>query len=180
MRKIKMCAMTLFIAMGIMLFVSCTSSSTSGGPTETYATGADVRYYLITSGDFLDVFDVSIQYKNASGTVVSETITSNNYVKEITKVPLPFKTGMKFNVSIKSNVSTTSTYNVYYSYGTVYVADNNDGSQTIVGGSPSLTGGTKSYTALQTLANKLNSYSEASLMTLANGAVTVTDTTIDF
>jgi hypothetical protein len=170
----------MFIAGLTMTFTSCSSSSTSEVPTATF-TSLSVKYSLNTTGDFLKLFDVTVQYKDASGITQTETVTTNDYSKTVTVSSLPYTSGVKFTIKMKDGVDQTKTYSYSRSFTTAYNPTYSDGSVSILkNSSVSETLSGVRYERLNAEITSMNKvYNEAYTFSLSDSKIVQTSTSVN-
>lgn len=173
--------MMLFSAMTISL-TSCSKGSSDDTPKVSFSSLA-VKYTVTVGGDFLKIFDVTIQYKDASGKVQSETMTTDTYTKSLTVKSLPYTSGIKATVKLKDNLDTTAKYSISYLVSPEYNAYTSDGQyQTLARASTNINQNNGvAYANLPKLVDYVNKMmNTAASFTLSGSSVIYTATAVDF
>jgi hypothetical protein len=166
----------LFVAVSL---TSCGSSSSDDAPQVKF-TSLDIKYNFGATGDLLNLYDVTMQYKDLAGKTQSEAVTNGNYTKSLKVTSLPFTSMVKFTFVVKSNIDKTAKYDFSYSFGVNYMANFSDGTASdlsVVSSNTTLKGVT--YDGVVQKAAMLDKeIQEAATFTLQNGQVVKSDATV--
>ena len=164
-----------------LIITSCSTSTTEDIP-EVKFSSLNIKYTFNTGGDFLKVYDVTAQYKDASGKAQSETVTTANYTKTLNVTLMPYNSDVKFTFKIKDNIDKTASYSISYSIKYDYMPLYSDGTLTaLTNYSESLQLRGAKYEALEYTMGMMNkNYNKAYSFSLNNNKISQTETTTSF
>jgi hypothetical protein len=110
--------LTLCLAMATM--VGCDKSGGDNGGEETPAdVSADVTYSVNDGADMVVLFDITVEYTDATGTK-SEAIASLPWSKSVHVAKIPFTASLKVTYVAKSNYAQKDVYAVGFGSGISY------------------------------------------------------------
>ena len=183
MKKNKLFLAILPVIAITLSLVSCKKSSDDDQLPSKDATvqSIDAGYYLKTEGDFLKVFELTVQYKDASGNVKSESITSSDFEKKVNIKNFPFTAGMKAVITMKS-IDQSSKYDLGYAFGIVYTINYSDGKSSVLGSKNmvNISKGVYDVPAYFNVSKKVLLSGKADLLTVSGNKVSKADAAIDF
>lgn len=172
----------LMLTIVLILIITSCSTSTAEDIPEVKFSSLNIKYTFNTSGDFLKVYDVTAQYKDASGKAQSETVTTANYTKTLNVTLMPYNSDFKFTFKIKDNIDKTASYSINYSIKYEYIAMYSDGTfaaLTNYSESQQLSGA--KYEGLEYAMGLMNkNYNKAYSFSLNNNKISQTETTTSF
>ena len=172
----------MMLAMVLILSITSCSTSTTDDIPEVKFSSLNIKYTFNTDGDFLKVYDVTAQYKDAAGKAQSEAVTTANYTKTLNVTAMPYNSDVKFTFKIKDNIDKTANYSISYSIKYEYIPMFSDGtSAALTGYSESqLLNGT-TYEGLEYVMGVMNkNFNEAYSFSLDNNKISQTETTTSF
>lgn len=172
--------MILLLAVVLMLS-ACTASKNDELPQKQFSS-LTIKYSLKTDGDFLKVFNATVQYKDQAGKIKTETVTTNDYNATVSVTSLPYTSGVKCTFTLKDNLDQQAKYTLHRSFIVSYNALFSDNTtQAFPTSTLSQDNVGLSYDGLKTLLNTLNSVcSQADLFSIKDNQVTKTTLSLDF
>lgn len=110
-----------------LMLTACTASKNDELPQKQFSS-LSVKYSLITDGDFLKVFDATVQYRDKAGQIQTETVTTNDFNIAFSVTTLPYTAGVKFSFKLKDNLDQQAKYTFHRSFVSSYNATFSDNS----------------------------------------------------
>jgi hypothetical protein len=108
----------LTICLGVATMAGCDKSG-NNEENKPVDVSADVKYTVNDGADMVTLFDVAVEYTDATGTK-SETITSLPWSKQIHVAKIPFDATMKVTYTAKSSYAQKDVYTTGFAGGIGY------------------------------------------------------------
>ncbi len=104
--------MSLAVLMAALTLTSCGSDDDKKGDEPMQPTDKSVEYYVSAQFDqvVLDICDITVNYKDASGKNAQEKVTSTTWSKTINPNGLPVQMGVNFVYKVKEDKMTQNSY----------------------------------------------------------------------
>ena len=137
-KKLMAIAAVFCCAMTMTVFTACGDDDDKPYIDNKKPVAVSMNYAFETTSETLNVFDLTIEYYDANGTVQTEQMTNTQWQKSL-RTKIPTTVGARLLIKLKDGVDVASMEKVTVSYGYEYkghpVSADNSVAGTVIGGS---------------------------------------------